>query len=297
MMRPPRELGRDDLVAAYFLIARPGRDGVATVAWPERIAAITAAGFAGMGTQPADYLHARDAHGDRALHALLDEHGIGVVEIDGFPVRYGDDSEELRRRKEVLEDAVMACADAFAARHTVYALVPPGGVLGPLENLAEDLARACDRAAAHELIVSVEYVPWGEPINDAAKAWELVKLVDRANCGVHVDFWHHHAGADDRAVLEAVPGDKVTSLHLTDGIHDLGEPDPLRRTQRQRKLPGDGTFPLADTITTLDAMGVHAPFTVEVVTLEHLRDPPADYARLAYTTSRRALELARSRRP
>lgn len=287
-MRSSRQLGSDDLVAAYFLLARAGRDGVGRTSWRERVEAAASAGFAGIGVMPHDYLRACETGEADELAGLLDDADLCIAEIDGFPVRWSEESDERRRR----EDAVFELADRFAVRHVIYPLVPPGGELPERSLLLDELARVCDRASEHDLVVSVEFVPFVEPIGDVASTWDLVAEVDRENCGVNVDFWHHHAGRNDSAALRAVPGDRITGIHFTDGSPDLSEPDPMKRTQRQRKLPGDGTFPMVDTLRTLRANGCATPMTLEVVTIEHLALPVDEFARLAFDASRRVMDAA-----
>src|SRR5438309_7695392 len=75
-------LGPDDLIAAYYTLARVDRHGVARTPFPERVAAAADAGFAGIGIQPHDYLRSKEAgFDDRTMAAVLAERGVALAEL------------------------------------------------------------------------------------------------------------------------------------------------------------------------------------------------------------------------
>jgi sugar phosphate isomerase/epimerase len=288
-----RTLGRDDLIASVHPLARVNRDGVARVPFAERVAGAAAAGFAAIGTSPRDYLGILDTGlTDDDIEAVLDEHGLVVGEIDSCPLWTGEGEPDREHRR--LTDVVFHLAERFApVHHAVVPLGTDGLPLPPHEVLAERLDELAVRAGPVGLRLAVEFVPWGH-LADVGDAWDVVRRCPSPLVGVNFDFWHHLAGRADADMVRRVPGDRIHSVHYTDGIPDLTEPDPLRRTMRQRKLPGAGAFPMVETIRLLDEIGADLPFTVEVVSLDHRDLSPDEFLVVLHEASRRVLDEARA---
>lgn len=286
-------LGRDDLIASHFSVGRFGRDGRARVGFADRVANAAAAGFAAIGTSPDDYLAIRAAGtSDADMAAVLADHGMVVGEIDSWPVWVGDGEPDARHRERY--EAALHLAERFGPVH--HAILPLGAsdpTLPPRPVLVERCRSLAQVADGLGLRLSIEFVPWG-PIPDAGAAWSLVEEIGHPACGVNVDFWHHLAGAADEAMLRRIPGHRIHSVHFTDGAPDPSEPSPLRRTQLQRRVPGEGDFPMVELVRTLDDMGADIPYTVEVVSLPHRHLSPADYAMVLGDASRRVLAAART---
>jgi sugar phosphate isomerase/epimerase len=286
-------LGPDDLIASAYSVARVGRDGRARVAFADRVANAAAAGFRAIGTSPGDYTAIRQTGlSDDDIAGLLDEHGLVIGEIDDCPLWTGDGEPDATSVTNT--DTVLHLAERFGpVHHTIVPLGTWETTLPPPEALASRLRALTMRCDAVGLLVSLEFLPWG-PVPDAPAAWAYAAAADHPGCGMNVDFWHHHTGAATEAALRAVPGGRVHSVHFTDGEPDLAEPDPLMRTRTQRRVPGEGVFPMVETVRLLDALGVDVPYTVEVVSLPHRSLPPAEFAEVLYRATRSVLEVARA---
>jgi len=288
-------LGRDDLIASYYTLSGAGVGQPARFSFAERVAAAAAAGFSAIGLQVDDYAACRAAGlSDADLRAILDDHGIQVAEVEFlFDWCRGDERATFARS---VEDRLYAMADAFGARHMNVGDINPAGEHVPLSIVAERFAALCDRAAAHGLLVAIEFLPWTD-IPDAQSAWEIARLAGRRNGGLLVDAWHYFRGSTDAAQLRAVPADHVVAVQLDDaGAEPVGESyeDTLRR-----RLPGEGAFDLVGLIRLLDEMGVQAPLSVEIISPEHHARPLAEAARAAHDATRAVLARARTpvRRP
>jgi len=290
--KTPRVLNRDDLIASYFTLAGAGVGNAARFSFAERIAAAAAAGFSGVGMLVDDYTACRAAGlSDADMRAILDDHGIQVAELEFlFDWSRGDERATFARR---VEDQLYAIADAFGARHMNVGDINPAGEQAPLALVAERFAALCDRAAAHGLLVAIEFLPWTD-IPDARTAWEIARLAGRRNGGLLVDAWHYFRGTTDADQLRAVPADRFISVQLDDADAErIGESyeDTLRR-----RLPGEGTFDLVALIRLLDDIGVRAPLSIEIISPEHHARPLEEAARLAHDTTRRVLQVARQAR-
>ncbi|HEY8579364.1 MAG TPA: TIM barrel protein, partial [Beijerinckiaceae bacterium] len=56
--------------------------------------------------------------------------------------------------------------------------------LGDPERSAQDLAELADLAAQRGFSIGYEALAWGRHVKDWMQAWEIVRMADRANCGV-----------------------------------------------------------------------------------------------------------------
>jgi sugar phosphate isomerase/epimerase len=285
-------LGRDDLVASHYTLAGGGIGEPARFSFAERVAAAAAAGFAGIGLQVEDYGACRDGGlSDADLRAILDDHRVRVVELEFvFGWARADERSTWARR---MEERLYAAADALGARHLNVGDIDPAGDFPPLDAVAERFAAVCDRAAAHGLLVAIEFLPWTD-IPDVRTAWEIARRAGRPNGGLLVDAWHYFRGAGNEAALRAVPAGRIVAVQLDDADAPSGAPyeDTLRR-----RLPGEGTFDLVGLVRLLDDIGVDVPVSVEIISPEHAARPLAEAARRAHDTTRAVLARARSRVP
>ena len=263
-------------------------------AFAERAAAAADAGFAALSLFPQDYRRARESGlRDAELRGILRDHGLAVAEIDpllswlpGGAAGAGV-SEQGRAFLASGEDEFYAIADALGARSINAALADPGPV--DLERVADAFGALCDRAAAHELLVTLEFLPWTR-IRDAAIATSVVERAGRANGGVMLDSWHHVRSG---APLAAVDASRVFGIQLSDAPA-RAEADLVDETLHRRLLPGDGAGALAALLGHLAAGGCRAPIGVEVFSDSLAKEPLRDVARRAADALRRCLAAARS---
>ena len=205
-MRTARELAWPDLIWSHFSRPRFGD-------FDERVAAASAAGFDGIGLYAPEYQRLRDEEGRSAadLRAQLEDNDLVVAEIEvvkGWCSPPGQASELCRE----LEDLAYEMADEFGCRY----LQAVGPYEGTLADAAPAFAALCDRAAAHGLLVGVEFLPFTN-IRTAAEAKELLDATDRPNAGCCVDIWHHTRGANDTDQIRALTGERVMCVQMNDG--------------------------------------------------------------------------------
>jgi sugar phosphate isomerase/epimerase len=282
-------LGPDDLVAAYYTLARADRHGDARISFPDRVRAASRAGFAGIGVQPHDHARSLAAGlSEEEMADLLDSAGVVLAEIDGAPWWPANDGSEAEL--ESAQREAVRVATAFGADHIVAAM-PAIDDPTPIDDLAGRLALLADRAAPEGIRVGLEFLPW-TPVRTVAQAQEIVARADRENLGITFDFWHHSAGGGDLDMLRAVAGEEIVAVHFTDGRRDPTL-DPLSETMVGRRLPGEGEFDLGGLVRTLDAIGVRGPITVELVSLAHRQLSVDELAVLVHDGVRAALSAAR----
>jgi sugar phosphate isomerase/epimerase len=256
-------LGRGDLVLCAGTLPRE-------TPWSQRLAAASAAGFGGLSVWARDYAAARrDGWTSADLLIQLDDHGLAVAELDpawwwtpgevDVASLVAIDTMEVFRYGET---EMFAIADALGAR-SINAADVLGGSWG-VDDAAEAFAGLCDRAAEHNLLVHLEFLPWSR-IADLATAWEVVRRADRPNGGVAVDAWHWFRSEtpSDVSTLRAIPGGKVLAIQLDDAPA-TPEPNLMSATLHHRLLPGEGAIDLSALLGALWDIDAAAPVGVEV---------------------------------
>ncbi len=263
----------------------------------ERADAAAAAGFRGLSLFVPDYRRARaEGLSDADLRSLLSDRGLAVAELDpllrwipgaGLGADATAEGTELFRYGE---DDFYAVADALGAR-SLNAVVYADAQI-EAGRLAEAFAGLCERAAAHGLLVHLEFLPWTQ-LPDLGAALSLVEAAGRENDGVLLDSWHHFRSGAGADALSAAPGERILAVQLCDAPA-RPEPDPVAETLHRRLLPGEGELDLAGLVRALDAGGCRAPLGVEVFSDALAALPAAEIARRAGDAARALLTRARS---
>jgi sugar phosphate isomerase/epimerase len=268
-MQRSEGLGFGELVLCAGTVPRSG--------FAERVAAAADAGFRAISLFPQDYRRARECGlSDSAMRRMLDDHGLAIAEIDPLlswlPGAGAAGVDEAGREFLAAgEGEFYAIADALGARSINAALADPGGA--ELDAVAEAFAKLCDRAAAHGLLVTLEFLPWTR-IRDVGTAAAVVGRADRANGGVMLDAWHHFRSG---APLAAIPAPRVFGIQLGDAPA-RPEANPIDETLHRRRVPGEGDADLAGLLRHLAAGGCRSPIGVEVFSDELAARPLREVA-------------------
>jgi sugar phosphate isomerase/epimerase len=282
-------MGPDDLVLCSGTLRR----GISFV---ERLSAASEAGFAGVSLWGRDYAAAR-AEGlrDADLRAMLADHGLVVAELDpawwwlpgasDVHIPPELDSEEVFRFGEA---ELFGMADVLGGR-SINAVDVFGGPWD-IDAAAEAFAGLCDRAAEHDLLVHIEWLPWSR-IPDLSTALRIVELADRPNGGLNIDAWHMVRSGVGIDELRQLPGALILGVQLDDGPLQP-EPDLVEATLHHRQLPGDGAFDLPGIVQALWHTGTTAPLGVEVFSDELHARPSGEAAAAAARTTLAVLEQA-----
>ena len=232
--------GSEPLVCSHFTLTGSTSLERPRFGFAERVAAAAAAGFSGIGLLGFDHqlaLHAGLT--DLDLTGILFDHDVELAEVE-FLMDWSAGPEEPERvaAARILEDQVWAVADVFGPRVVSVGEVGPPEQLPPFDLLAERFGALCDRAAAHGLLVALEFLPWSG-IPDIAAAAALVEAVGRPNAGINLDAWHWFRGNPSAEVLRAV-ADRIFVLQLDaadrTAVGSLPEDTTLRRRRRRADL-------------------------------------------------------------
>ncbi len=283
-------MGPDDLVLCSGTLRRG-------VPFAERLSAASAAGFTAVSLWGRDYAAARaEGLSDADLRLMLDDHGLGVAEVDPawwwlpgasqvhFPP--GMDTEDVFCFGEA---ELFAVADAVGGR-SLNAVDVFGGEWD-LDAAAEAFAGLCTRAAEHGLLVHIEWLPWSK-IPDLESALGVVRAADQPNGGINIDAWHLVRSGTDLEALARVPGELIMGIQLDDGPAEP-EDNLVEATLHHRALPGQGEFDLPAIVAAVLATGTTAPIGVEVFSDSLHQLPAAEAARQAARAARQVIEQAR----
>jgi sugar phosphate isomerase/epimerase len=282
-------LGSGDLVLCSGTLPRG-------TSFADRLAAASAAGFAGVSLWGRDYDAARrEGMSDADMRAMLDDRGLVVAELDpawwwlpgAAQVRIPPEVDEL----DVFrfgEAEIFAIADALGARSLNAVDVFGGG--WDTDDAAEALSRLCARAADHGLLVHVEWLSWSK-IPDLRAATEIVRKASAPNCGLNVDAWHFVRAGTVLEELRKVPGELLLAVQLDDGPL-APEANLLHATLHERLLPGQGEFDLVGILKTLGEVGCEAPMGVEVFSDELHDLGPFEAASSAASATKIVMEEA-----
>jgi len=280
------------LIASHYTLSGAPVMQPPRFSFADRVAAAATAGFAGVGVDSSDYAAMRAAGTSGAeLCRVLDDHGMRALEIE-FHFDWAHDGRRGRDARD-REAVFHEMAALFAPDHLNVGELGAPGDAPPVEVLAERFGEVCDRAAQHGTRVAFEFLPW-TAVPDLATAWEIVGRADRPNGGVLLDAWHYFCGNPDPVLLGSIPGERITGVQLDDA--DATRVGPLAEdTMLRRRLPGAGSFDLRGLVRILDEIGVEAPFSVEILSLEHQALPVDDAARRTYESTVAVLDAARHR--
>lgn len=239
-----------------------------------RARASAGAGFTGIGLRLDDY---RDGGlTDTALHDLLVEHGLRIVELEhNWDWAAESDTPE--------ENLMFHLADAVGYRQLNVSMFAEHS---PAE-LIDGFGRLCDRAAAHGVLVGLEFIPYSH-LRTLDAAWKIVTAADRSNGGVIVDCWHWFRSGATPADLAGVPADAITGVQLCDVLATpLAE--MTTEARHHRLLPGRGTGDTNALLAALRGHGVTAPVSVEVFSDAQDALPADVAAREAFTATTEVL--------
>lgn len=277
--RSAQDLGVDDLVMSHFTLARhyPIED---------RITAAAAAGIAGIGLYVGDWERlVGEGMTIARLQDLLDRHGVVLAEIEAIAIWDTEGAAGERTRRFL--DVAWEFADAFESRY----LQVIGPYAQPLDTAIEVFGQVCDRAADHGVKVGLEFLPFTN-VRTAADAMSIVGAADRANGGVCVDIWHHRRGADDNAMIEAIPAGKVMAIQINDGPMAPQLDDYKQDCLQNRIAPGDGEMHVVEFVAMLLRMGVSVPWSLEVCQ----QNEPVGADHVAHCADQMRAVLAEARR-
>jgi sugar phosphate isomerase/epimerase len=250
------EFGADDAgICLSTLHVTPRRFDAADV---ERLARVAAdAGFPSVALQ-SDWA---TIGGVDATRALLDDLGLTVSALESA-ITWSAGPDAAHQDADQLLDT--ASALGAAVLHAVSVATE----LDSLTRAADGFATLCERARAHDIDVSIEFIPW-YAIPDLATAWQIVRESGASNGGVCIDFhhWHCQPGGPDYDLLRSIPGEHISYVQPTDAPAQTTAVSPdtyMAECLTSRPVPGDGVIDIPPLMEALRATGARPVIAYQV---------------------------------
>jgi len=243
--------------------------------WPlaDVLDAAAAAAFRDVGLDDLTIVGA--APGDVAT--LLRARGLSCTDVGVLRVGAGD----VRPQAEALAEL----ASATGAGICIAALYTqtPEEALPDLRTGAAILADAGVRTA-------LEFAPYGG-LQTLADAVDVCAEIGWERCALLVDSWHFFRSDEPWPLLRSLDADAIALVHVNDAPEP--EHDLVHESRSRRVPPGAGTFPLDDFADALEAIGYDGVVSVEVLSAELRRRPPAEGARELFDSLERFRSVRR----
>lgn len=226
---------------------------------PEKLEAISAAGFDGVEIFENDFL-TFDAS-PRTIGEMVRDAGLEITlfqpfrDFEGMPEPHRSRAFDRAERKfdvmhELGAELMLVCSNVSPI------------ALGGIDRAAEDLRELGERAARRGLRVGYEALAWGRHINDHRDAWEIVRRADRPNIGLILDSFHTLARKIEVDSIRAIPGDRIFIVQLADA--PLIDMDILYWSRHFRNMPGEGDLPVLDFMRAVAATRYDGPLSLEI---------------------------------
>jgi len=126
---------------------------------------------------------------------------------------------------------------------------------------AELLARFCDLAARHDLLVYFEPI-WLGKTRTPTEGLRLVRASGAANVRLVIDALHVVRSGASPGDVAAVPPELIASAQICDGPAEIDSELAFEEAVSERGIPGSGDFPLRELLRALPpaiSMGVEVP--------------------------------------
>ncbi|MFB7629508.1 sugar phosphate isomerase/epimerase family protein [Streptomyces sp. NPDC056149] len=235
---------------------------VRSLSLADQLLAAQTAGCEALAITPSDYNRwLGSGISTREMRGMAADAGVGLSHLDPLVRWVAAWEPHLPGGEEFPVETVAFDEDDFfrmaaalgVESFTAWAGFPPGRY--SREQLVDAFGGLCRRAAVEGLRCDLEFIPvFGIP--DLRSAWDVVRGADAANSGIVFDLWHYMRGGRDDALLETIPGERITGVQLCDADAKVPEGMSLAYDGlNNRKAPGEGDFPVSEIVDVLRAIG------------------------------------------
>ena len=222
-----------------------------------------------------------DSAAEAEIELLLENTGIGVLEIGVFPVR------------AMMDWTVIEAVVAFSARLDAKHLVCPVEDTDVARRQAT-FSRLCEIAGRHGMTALVEFNPYSA-CRDVASAVALAENAGVDNAGLVIDVLHLSRSGGKPEDLARVDPRLIRLVHLCDAPpapERSRSVEELRAESRTaRLLPGEGELWLDRLLAALPAC---VPLSLEAPSAAYTHLPASDRARRALEVTEAFLARGKS---
>ncbi|BAK35371.1 hypothetical protein MLP_23570 [Microlunatus phosphovorus NM-1] len=250
----------------------------------ERVRAVGATGWMGMGLVYDDLLVVQDTIGFAELRRHAHAAGLRHLEVELATGWWRTEDQSWRDKWNLLLEAATELGAAFIKIGTEF-----GEPVTDLTMFVDPLRSLADEAAAAGTRVALEPLPFGL-IASMPQGAELIRAVDHPAAGLLVDYWHvFRAGTSLGELADCLDPSIVFGIELCDARAEVVG-TLFEDTRDRRTLVGQGDQDVAGFIRTMRDIGYTGPWGVEILSSEHRQRPLWDALRAAYSTALQAFE-------
>jgi len=224
-----------------------------------KIAAIAAAGYWGAEIMESDLVAC--AASPREIAALLKSAGLVCTAYQPFRDFEGMTGALRGRSFDRIERKFDLTQELGATRLLICSNVHPESS-GDRQRIIADFQELGERAARRGLTVGYEALAWGRHVFDHRDAWDIVRRADHPAIGLVLDSFHSFARKVPVECLRDIDPAKIALVQLADAPRLYM--DELSWSRHFRTMPGQGDFPLADYVGTLQDIGFTGIFSLEI---------------------------------
>ncbi|MGG5258959.1 sugar phosphate isomerase/epimerase family protein [Phycicoccus avicenniae] len=266
----------------------PLRNELSPLPLEERVRAIAAGGWQGIGLNATDLRAARDHIGWSGLRDLVDAAGLRHTEVELVSDWWTTGAPKVE--SDATRDLLLDAAVALGARH-VKAGCPFGADPSTWPTLVAPLRELVGVAGERGVRVALEPLPFSSVASVPLGA-RLVAEVDHPGLGLLVDAWHvFRAGTGLEELRDALPPGSVFGVELDDADPEVVG-TLFEDTVERRRYPGEGCFDLEGLVRVVAGTGFTGPWGVEVISAEHRALPVEEGLRRAHESASALLTRA-----
>ncbi|MGP9727678.1 sugar phosphate isomerase/epimerase family protein [Glutamicibacter sp. 287] len=276
---------RPELIATCWTSAGDAAPLRASEASPiplgERINAIAATGWSGVGLVHEDLLRAKESIGYQALAQQIEDAGLKHIEVEFLNDWWATGS--ARQSSDAIRADLFEAATALGARHIKIGAGNADEPM-PLQVISDAFSELAEDAALHGIQLALEATPFSN-LRTTQDAIKVVLASDNPSAGLMIDIWHTaKTGLSHEELWRIVPIERVAAVEIDDGFHDtLGT--IFEDTINRRTYCGEGEFGTAEFVQRAIAAGYRGPWGVEIISEVHRNTPVREGLAHAYATA------------
>ncbi len=245
----------------------------------DRVHAVAATGWAGMGFVHDDLRVIRETIGFAALRKEIESAGLRHVEVELASGWWHDPESGWRDIWDLLVEAAAELQASFIKIGTEF-----GDPVRDLTPFVAPLRSIADEAAAVGTRVALEPLPFGL-VSSMPQGADLIREVAHPAAGLLVDFWHvFRAGTTLPELVDCLDPSIVFGIELCDA-HATVEGTLFEDTRDRRTLVGDGDQDVVGFIRAIRDVGYAGAWGVEILSAQHRQRPLQDALVAAHDTT------------
>jgi sugar phosphate isomerase/epimerase len=270
-----------EFVASYWTLAgnvyATGPTEVSPFGFRDRVEAASKAGFRGIGLNSDDLAVVSARLGYPAMKRILDDNGIGHVEIE---IIGGWFASGARKQASDRAWAIMLEAAEKLGAYYIKAYGDPEGGEWSDDHLVAAFRKLCADAANAGTRVALEMMPFTD-IRTLERCLRIVEGAGADNGGLCIDVWHTSRCGVSNAEIARIPKKWFMAAEIADA-HATPIGSLLEDSTQHRELPGEGDLDVRGFIAACEAAGFDGYYGVEILSQVHRVLPLMEAARRAY---------------